>query len=107
MSIQNKYPETCNEFEKINLEMFKLFMQKQADYGPTNVGMGKEVVTTNEEVKRSLLGLSVRLNDKVQRMLNLTLNNQTPNNETLEDTYIDIANYAVMALIVSRKKWGK
>ena len=53
------------------------------------------------------MGLSIRINDKVQRVLNLTLNNQEPNNESLEDTYMDIANYCIMALIVMEKKWGK
>ena len=107
MKIVDNYPNTCKEFEDIQSEMFELFLRKQADYGPTNVGMGSEVVDTDAKVKRSLIGLSVRMNDKVQRMLNLTLNNKVPNNESLEDTFIDIANYAVMALIVQRKQWGK
>ena len=107
MKVIDSYPNTCKEFEDIQSEMFDLFLRKQADYGPTNVGMGSEVVDTDDKAKRSLIGLSVRLNDKVQRLLNLTLNNKEPNNESLEDTLIDIANYAVMALIVQRKVWGK
>ena len=107
MKIVDKYPNTCKEFEDIQSEMFELFLRKQADYGPTNVGMGSEVVDTDRKVKRSLAGLSVRLNDKVQRFLNLTFNNREPENESLEDTLIDIANYAVMAIIVQRKQWGK
>ena len=107
MKVIDSYPNTCKEFEDIQSEMFELFLRKQADYGPTNVGMGSEVVDTDDKAKRSLIGLSVRMNDKVQRLLNLTLNNKVPNNESLEDTFIDIANYAVMALIVQRKQWGK
>ena len=107
MKVIDSYPNTCKEFEDIQSEMFDLFLRKQADYGPTNIGMGSEVVDTDDKAKRSLIGLSVRLNDKVQRLLNLTLNNKEPNNESLEDTLIDIANYAVMALIVQRKVWGK
>jgi len=107
MKVVDNYPNTCKEFEDIQSEMFELFLRKQADYGPTNVGMGSEVVDTDDKVKRSLIGLSVRMNDKVQRLLNLTLNNKIPNNESLEDTFIDIANYAVMALIVQRKQWGR
>ena len=107
MKVVDNYPNTCKEFEDIQSEMFTLFLRKQADYGPTNVGMGSEVVDTDRKVKRSLAGLSVRLNDKVQRFLNLTFNNREPENETLEDTLIDIANYAVMAIIVQRKQWGK
>ena len=107
MKIENRYPDTCKEFEDIQSEMFELFLRKQADYGPTNVGMGAEVVDTDSKVRRSLTGLSVRMNDKVQRLLNLTFNNREPANESVEDTLIDIANYAVMALIVQRKQWGK
>ena len=107
MKVIDSYPNTCKEFEDIQSEMFDLFLRKQADYGPTNIGMGSEVVDTDDKAKRSLIGLSVRLNDKVQRLLNLTLNNKEPNNESLEDTLIDIANYAVMALIVQRQVWGK
>ena len=53
------------------------------------------------------MALSVRINDKVQRLLNLTTTDKEPNNESLEDTFMDIANYAVMSLIVKRKQWGK
>jgi hypothetical protein len=80
---------------------------KQQDYGPKNIGMGSEVVDTEQKVKLSLMALSVRINDKVQRLLNLTTTDKEPNNESLEDTFIDIANYAVMSLIVKRKQWGK
>ena len=107
MKIIDKYPNTCKEFEDIQSEMFELFLRKQADYGPTNVGMGSEVVDTDHKARRSLTGLSVRMNDKIQRLLNLTFNNRIPENESLEDTLIDIANYAVMALIVHRQVWGK
>jgi hypothetical protein len=107
MKVVDEYPNTCKEFSKIQDEMLELFLRKQADYGPTNVGMGSEVVDTDYKAKRSLTGLSVRMNDKVQRLLNLTLNNKIPKNESLEDTLIDIANYAVMALIVQRKVWGR
>ena len=107
MKVIDEYPNTCKEFEDIQSEMFELFLRKQADYGPTNVGMGSDVVDTDDKVKRSLAGLSVRMNDKIQRLLNLTFNNRDPKNESVEDTLIDIANYAVMALIVQRKVWGR
>ena len=80
--ISSKYPSTYEEFTKINDQMLELFCDKQADYGPTNIGMGNAVVDTDEDVKRSLLGLSVRMNDKVQRLLNITLNDRKPNNES-------------------------
>jgi len=105
--IEEKYPEMINEFEHITHDMLQLFCMKQLDYGPKNIGMGEVVVDTDKKVKRSLTGLSVRMNDKIQRMLNLVLNNREPENESIEDTLIDIANYAVMSIIVQRKVWGK
>ena len=107
IEMEQKYPEMIDEFEDITNDMLQLFCRKQQDYGPKNIGMGDVVVDTNKKVKRSLTGLSVRMNDKIQRMLNLTFNNREPENESVEDTLIDIANYAVMALIVQRKLWGK
>jgi hypothetical protein len=47
------------------------------------------------------------MNDKVSRLMNLMLNKKDPNNESIEDTLIDLANYGIMGLIVRRKKWGK
>ena len=107
VEIEKKYPKMINEFETITHDMLQLFCMKQQDYGPKNIGMGEEVVDTDKKVKRSLTSLSVRMNDKIQRLLNITFNNRTPNNESVEDTLIDIANYAVMALIVHRKLCGK
>ena len=107
VEMEQKYPEMINAFEDITHDMLQLFCMKQQDYGPKNIGMGSEVVDTEQKVKLSLMALSVRINDKVQRLLNLTTTDKEPNNESLEDTFMDIANYAVMSLIVKRKQWGK
>ena len=105
IEMEEKYPKMMNEFEDITHDMVELFSRKQADYGPKNIGMGEIVVDTDDKVKRSLLALSVRINDKVQRLLNLTMNNREPNNESLEDTFIDMANYSIISLLVKRMKW--
>ena len=54
-----------------------------------------------------MLGLAIRMNDKIQRLLNLSLSDKEPNNESVDDTLMDIGNYCVMALIVKSKNWGK
>ena len=105
--IRIRYPETLKEFETIQKEMLYLFCEKQLDYGPTNIGMGKSKVEESKDIELSLMGLGTRLNDKISRFLNLTLQKKEPNNESIDDTLIDIANYAVMALIVRSKLWGK
>ena len=105
--IRVRYPKTIKEFETIQKEMLYLFCEKQLDYGPTNIGMGKSKVKTYEDVRLSSMGLGTRLNDKISRFLNLAMENKKPNNESIDDTLIDIANYAVMALIVRSKLWGQ
>jgi hypothetical protein len=105
--IRIRYPKTIKEFETIQKEMLYLFCEKQLDYGPTNIGLGNSKVEKDKDVQLSCIGLGTRLNDKISRFLNLMMHNKEPNNESIEDTLIDIANYAVMALIVRSKLWGK
>tara|TARA_R100001082_G_scaffold35061_1_gene18156 strand:+ start:1702 stop:2064 length:363 start_codon:yes stop_codon:yes gene_type:complete len=107
LSVEDEYPRMCDSFEHITDEMFELFKKKQSDYGPTNIGMGNRTIETDEDVQRSMIGLVVRMNDKVQRLMNLVLDRKDPQNESVEDTLIDIANYAVMAKLVMDKEWGK
>ena len=47
------------------------------------------------------------MNDKIQRIKNLLMNNQKVNNEPLEDSFLDVSNYGIMATIVKNGKWGK
>ena len=107
MDIEEHYPQTCDGFQEITRNMYELFKKKQADYGPSNIGMGKDKIETDADVERSMIGLSVRMNDKIQRLLNLILDRRDPQNESIDDNLIDIANYAVMALLVRGKEWGK
>jgi len=105
--LEVRYPKTSKEFKKIQREQYELFAKKQLDYGPSNIGMGKAQLETSKDIEISTLGLVTRMNDKISRLMNLILNKKNPNNESLEDTLIDLANYSIMGLIVRRKKWGK
>ena len=104
--IEKKYPATTLEFKRIQEEQYALFCRKQLDYGPTNISVGTSL-SNEEEVKLSLTGLWFRMNDKIQRLKNLLMNNIKVNNEPLEDSYLDVSNYGIMATIVKRGKWGK
>tara|TARA_R100001594_G_scaffold56939_1_gene90859 strand:+ start:1202 stop:1549 length:348 start_codon:yes stop_codon:yes gene_type:complete len=104
--IKKMYPQTYAEFEKIQEEQKILFCQKQLDYGPGNISVGTQL-KTQEERDFSLQGLWYRINDKVQRILNLTLYKSNPQNESIEDSLLDIGNYSIIGLIVRREKWGK
>ena len=69
-----KLIETAKEFQKLQYEQWELFCKKQMDYGPTNISMGTPLATDGEK-RLSLVGLIVRINDKVQRLLNLMVKN--------------------------------
>lgn len=100
--IELKFPETMYTFERLNKEQYELFAKKQHDYGPGNISMGG-----NKEL--SLLALAIRMNDKVQRLLNILHNNkgETAVEESLKDTFQDLSVYGIIAQIVSEDKWGK
>jgi hypothetical protein len=51
--------------------------------------------------------LAVRLHDKISRLSNLLENNIDPNNESIEDTFLDIANYGMIGLMIIKEKWPK
>ena len=105
--IEENYPETAKEFQRLQFEQYNLFCKKQMDYGPTNISMGTPLATDSEK-RLSLVGLIVRINDKVQRLLNLMVkNNREAQNEPSIDAFKDLACYGIIAQIVQNGKWGK
>ena len=106
--MEQEWPEMTEEFRKIQQEQYVLFLHKQHDYGPGNISVGTNL-QTKEEIKLSLTGLWFRINDKAQRVKTLLLGEKKSvvKDEPLEDAYLDISNYGIMATIVSRGKWGK
>ena len=106
--MEKEWPEMTKEFRKIQQEQYELFLHKQHDYGPGNISVGTQL-QTKEEIKLSLTGLWFRMNDKLQRVKTLLMNNRESaiKDEPLEDAYLDVSNYGIMATIVGRDKWGK
>ena len=104
--IMEKYPETSKIFQDIQFNQWQLFCKKQKDYGPKNISVGTNL-ETEEEVKLALTGLWFRMNDKMQRFQQIVINNQEPENESLTDTFMDLANYALIAQLVKEKVWGR
>ena len=70
--------------EKIMEENKNLFIKKNKDYGSSFEDFG-------------LLGILIRLNDKVNRILNIHLKNNEVK-ESMEDSINDLYNYCVIAL---------
>ena len=106
--MEHEWPEMTEEFKKIQREQYVLFLHKQHDYGPGNISVGTQL-QTKDEMHLSLTGLWFRMNDKIQRLKNLLMNNRQSavEGEPMEDAYLDVSNYGIMATIVSRGKWGK
>jgi len=50
-------------------------------------------------------GLLVRMGDKFERLKNLFAFKQSPEHEPIEDSFKDMANYAIIALMIQRGKW--
>ena len=83
-----KYLDTA--FEEICQEMTKTFLKKHKDYGKGNIlDMGE-------------LGIAFRISEKFNRIKHLLMNGKKPDNELVEDSWIDIAVYAVIALLLKR-----
>ena len=80
----------------VTKELFDLLISKHHDYGPKNI---------SESPGGALNGLRVRLWDKLARLNNLVDTGVHPEHESLEDTFKDMANYAIIGLLVLRKKW--
>lgn len=84
-------PKTLDQaFQLINEELLKTFLKKHKDYGKGNILSIRE------------LGIAMRITEKVERAKNLLMKGTKPTNESLEDTWTDIAVYAVIAKLLSR-----
>ena len=105
--MEKEWPEMTAEFRRLQREQYELFLKKQHDYGPGNISVGT-MLQTKEEVQLALTGLWFRMNDKIQRLKNLLMSGrETAVDEPMEDAYLDVSNYGIMASIVKNGKWGK
>ena len=105
--MEKEWPEMTQEFKRLQKEQYELFCRKQHDYGPGNISVGTQL-QTSDEIKLSLTGLWFRMNDKIQRLKTLLMGNKdSAVDEPLEDAYLDVSNYGIMATIVKNGKWGK
>jgi hypothetical protein len=106
--VENDFPKMTSEFKRLQQEQYELFCKKQHDYGPGNIAVGTQLAT-EAEIKLSLTGLWFRMNDKIQRLRNLLMSGKEAavQDEPIEDAYLDVSNYGIMATIVKNGKWGK
>jgi len=74
----------------------EVLLSKHRDYGPTNISRAPG---------GALNGIRVRMHDKIARINHLIDSGQEPENEALIDSFLDLANYAVIAQMVIKGEW--
>jgi hypothetical protein len=92
MSVFDSHDQIVH-MKKIQAEGLELFIKKNADYG-------------NSYKQYGLIGVLVRLQDKINRALHITQHGIHVKDESLRDTLIDLHNYAAMALMESEQSPG-
>ena len=75
-----------------------VLLSKHKDYGPTNISLSPG---------GPLNGLRVRMHDKLARINHLIDTGVSPEHESLKDSFLDLANYAIIAMLVLDDEWDK
>ena len=92
--------DPLSDFERDVYDIFlvarSLLLKKHQDYGPGNIANAPG---------GALNGLRVRIHDKTARINHLIDNKQDPQNESLLDSFLDLMNYAAIAVMVLNNKW--
>jgi hypothetical protein len=84
--------DRVEQLKKIQEEALELFTKKNADYG-------------DAFAKYGVIGVLMRIEDKLQRSMSITKNGvNLVNDEGIRDTLIDLHNYAAMALMLLDEK---
>jgi len=94
--------EVNDEFEATIADLAKLRRQKGHDYGDDKDTFSN--ITQSEDFGvDGWLGAAIRLNDKVNRIKSFAKKGSLKN-EPIEDAFKDIAVYAIIALVLYRRK---
>ena len=84
--------DTISQFSEIQKKGLELFIKKNNDYG-------------DAFAKYGLIGVLVRIGDKIQRSITITQNQiSLVEDEKIQDTLLDLQNYAAMALMLLKEK---
>ena len=75
-------------FDQVLKELLAIFIRKLKDYGKDNI------------LDNGELGIIFRINDKLRRLQNLASKDGATSNESVKDSWQDIAVYAVIALLL-------
>ena len=83
--------DRVEQMKQIQQEALELFIKKNADYGDAFATFG-------------LIGVLIRIEDKIKRALTIQKNQVTLVDESIRDTLLDLHNYAAMGLML-HKVW--
>jgi len=81
--------------------LFNLLVERQRKYGIENINQGR------------MLGVIVRAGDKLERLkrafpcLDSVGHDRDYSDESVDDALMDLANYAIIGLMLYRGTWGK
>ena len=80
------------EMKKICEEVKELLIQKNKTYGDNNI------------TKIGKLGILTRIEEKIERLKNM-MKNDIEDKESKEDSWKDIAGFAIIGTMLERDKW--
>ena len=85
---EHTHSERVEQYQAVHEELLDLFARKNADYGDTFAIHGPA-------------GVLMRINDKLQRCMHVSRTGiRLVNTERLRDTAADLANYAIMLIML-------
>jgi hypothetical protein len=108
MDFEKEYPTLAEAFKENQQEQYELFARKMLDYGLGNIALGS-TLEESDDIQLSLTGIWLRCSDKINRLKNM-LKRKGRNyvqDEPMIDSFIDIANYGIIAQLVMKGKWKK
>lgn len=127
----DKEPQTFEEaVDSVLAEMRKVMQAKQADYGPSNVSQAGEygvALRANDKVQR-VMNLLSQEKEQIKSVREIVVGYQKssqspddashalvslqevlgdgPKNESLRDSFIDLANYGLILVLLHDGIWG-
>jgi hypothetical protein len=82
------------QFDGTPDSIINTLIKKQRDYGPENIN------------KFGQYGLVVRTHDKIARLENLISKQTVPENEAIQDTFLDIVGYSAIGIMLVRETFN-
>ena len=95
---QDRVPRTgfVDDVSEVFAEAINILIGRHADYGPDNVNNG---------FPSPLVALVTRMTDKMERIKHLLVKGGDTYGERMRDSWIDLANYALIGVMVQDGTW--